>query len=177
MYKPTRYVGAATKFASPIPETEGMHDVMIAVPTSFVHRHFHSIYRRLGSWGTQDLSMMNIHLQPLYWCLVLLVVVTYIGKVLCSERSTSGGYCTADDGTGCTESENLGELEEQSVQRLNDTLILGKHPHRHIFTNCCSEVYVSVKTTASYHEPRLAILLLTWMQTLEPKQVISPAEL
>ena len=119
--------------------------------------------------------MMDVYPQLLYWSLAHLLVVHYsacIGDVLCSELSTSEGYCTAEDGTSCAES---GEPKDQSVSGSNDTLILGKRPQRHII-DYSSEVYISVKTTASYHEPRLAILLLTWMQTLKPKQVMCPAK-
>ena len=34
-----------------------------------------------------------------------------------------------------------------------------------------SDVYVSVRTTALFHKSRLFLLLHTWLQTIDPKQV------
>jgi len=35
----------------------------------------------------------------------------------------------------------------------------------------CSDVFVSVRTTAKFHRSRLLLLLYTWLQTVDPKQV------
>ena len=48
--------------------------------------------------------------------------------------------------------------------------ILGKVPQRIVVPNS-SDVYISVKTAGLYHESRLSLLLLTWMQTVNHKQV------
>ena len=37
--------------------------------------------------------------------------------------------------------------------------------------NNCSGVFISVRTTTKYHESRLMLLLHTWLQTIDPKQV------
>ena len=94
-----------------------------------------------------------------------------IGKVLCPE---SDGSCTSDDGTSCKETGSLGQLSSSYVSGLNDTYILGKQPQRQISAveYYSSAVYISVKTTVSYHESRLAVLLLTWLQTVRPEQVM-----
>ena len=35
----------------------------------------------------------------------------------------------------------------------------------------CSDVFISVRTTAQFHRSRLLLLLYTWLQTVDPKQV------
>jgi len=35
----------------------------------------------------------------------------------------------------------------------------------------CSDVFISVRTTAQFHRSRLLLLLYTWLQTVNPKQV------
>jgi len=35
----------------------------------------------------------------------------------------------------------------------------------------CSDVFISVRTSAPFHESRLLLLLHTWLQTVDPKQV------
>ena len=37
----------------------------------------------------------------------------------------------------------------------------------------CSDVFISVRTTAQFHRSRLLLLLYTWLQTVNPKQVVS----
>ena len=37
--------------------------------------------------------------------------------------------------------------------------------------NNCSGVFISVRTTLKFHESRLLLLLHTWLQTVDPKQV------
>ena len=49
--------------------------------------------------------------------------------------------------------------------------ILGRIPERVSVIPSASDVFVSIKATASYHEARLSLLLLTWMQTLHSNQV------
>ena len=48
--------------------------------------------------------------------------------------------------------------------------LLGRIPHRLSVVNT-SGVHISVKTAAKYHEERLELLLLTWLQTVQPQQV------
>lgn len=51
-------------------------------------------------------------------------------------------------------------------------LLWGRVPHKLSVINT-SGVHVSVKTAAKYHEERLSLLMLTWLQILEPHQVQS----
>lgn len=37
--------------------------------------------------------------------------------------------------------------------------------------NNCSSVFISLRTTVTFHKSRLLLLLLTWLQTVNPKQV------
>ena len=37
--------------------------------------------------------------------------------------------------------------------------------------NNCSSVFISLRTTVAFHKSRLLLLLLTWLQTVNPKQV------
>lgn len=53
--------------------------------------------------------------------------------------------------------------------------IMGRIPH-HITVADTSAIHISVKTAVKYHEERLSHLLLTWLQTLLPQQVIPPPE-
>ena len=102
---------------------------------------------------------------------VFVLSLYLIGEALCPE---SEGSCTSDDGTSCKETEGLGQLSSSFVSELNDTFILGKQPQRQTSSveYYSSAVYISVKTTVSYHESRLAVLLLTWLQTVRPEQVM-----
>lgn len=97
---------------------------------------------------------------------VFVLSLYLIGEILCPE---SDGSCTSDDGTSCKETGSLGQLSSS-----HDTFILGKQPQRQTsgVEYYSSAVYISVKTTVSYHESRLAVLLLTWLQTVRPKQVM-----
>ena len=36
-----------------------------------------------------------------------------------------------------------------------------------------TDIFFSVKSTAKYHGPRLSLLLVTWLQTVDPSQVCS----
>ena len=38
-------------------------------------------------------------------------------------------------------------------------------------TNCCSDIYIDVRTSHQTQEDRLPVILMTWMQTLPPSQV------
>ena len=49
-------------------------------------------------------------------------------------------------------------------------VILDRVPHR-IFVANTSGIHLSVKTAAKYHEQRLSLVLLTWLQTVQPRQV------
>ena len=49
--------------------------------------------------------------------------------------------------------------------------VLGLRPQRLTAVPGAAEVHISVKTAAKYHAERLSILLLTWLQTVEPYQV------
>ena len=42
--------------------------------------------------------------------------------------------------------------------------------YERVETNC-SGVFISVRTTVKFHESRLLLLLHTWLQTVDPKQV------
>ena len=54
---------------------------------------------------------------------------------------------------------------------LGSSTILGRIPERVSVISSTSDVFVSVKTTTSYHASRLSLLLLTWLQTLQSNQV------
>ena len=103
---------------------------------------------------------------------VFVLSLYLIEEALCPE---SEGSCSSDDGTSCKETESLGQLSSSLVSGLNDTFILGKQPQRQTSDadDYSSAVYISVKTTVSYHESRLAVLLLTWLQTVRPEQVMA----
>lgn len=51
-----------------------------------------------------------------------------------------------------------------------ENTIRGRTPERvdHVDS---SDVFFSVKTAGHYHEPRLSLLLLTWLQAVSPHQV------
>ena len=102
---------------------------------------------------------------------VFVLSLYLIGEAVCPE---SEGSCTSDDGTSCKETGSLGQLSSSFVSGLNDTFIFGKQPQRQTSAveYYSSAVYISVKTTVSYHESRLAVLLLTWLQTVRPEQVM-----
>ncbi len=38
-------------------------------------------------------------------------------------------------------------------------------------TNCCSDIYINVRTSRHTQESRLPLIITTWMQTLPPNQV------
>ena len=110
----------------------------------------------------------------LNFSLAVFVLSLYlIEEALCPESEES---CSSNDGTSCKETGSLGQLFSSHVSGLNGTFILGKQPQRQtsdVADACSSAVYISVKTTVSYHESRLAVLLLTWLQTVRPEQVMA----
>ena len=109
----------------------------------------------------------------LNFSLTVFVLSLYlVEEALCPE---SEGSCSSDDGTSCKETGSLGQLSSSHVSGLNGTFILGKQPQRQTSDadDYSSAVYISVKTTVSYHESRLAVLLLTWLQTVRPEQVMA----
>jgi fringe protein len=65
----------------------------------------------------------------------------------------------------CAFSAGLYSEEWDAVESL-----FGRVPHR-ISVADTSGIHISVKTAAKYHEERLSLLLLTWLQTVEPHQV------
>ena len=78
-----------------------------------------------------------------------------------SHTIGDGGTCSADPFT-CSEH---GWTEVGGART-----ILGLQPQR-LVVGETSEIFISVKTAAKYHEQRLSLLLLTWLQTLQPHQV------
>lgn len=93
----------------------------------------------------------------LNFSLAVFVLSLYlIEEALCSESEES---CSSNDGTSCKETGSLGQLFSSHVSGLNGTFILGKQPQRQTSDadDYSSAVYISLKTTVSYHESRLAV--------------------
>ena len=84
-------------------------------------------------------------------------------------------FCLSGDLVSCSEHQT--QSGEASVEATSK-LILGKTPQR-ISVADTSGVHLSIKTAGKYHEPRLALVMLTWLQTVLPEQASThqPAEL
>ena len=82
-----------------------------------------------------------------------------------SSRYDGTDTCHLEDSTVCAFSGGLFSGERDAVEALYDLV-----PHRISVANT-SGIHFSVKTAAKYHEERLSLLLLTWLQTVEPHQV------
>lgn len=79
-------------------------------------------------------------------------------------------YCLLDtdkeslSGHSCM-SEETSPSDVSVIQQL-----YGKNPEQYIVP-LSSNLHISVKTTSTYHKPRLSLILLTWLQTVAPEQV------
>lgn len=54
-----------------------------------------------------------------------------------------------------------------------EKLLLGRPPHK-LSVADTSGIHLSLKTALKYHEERLSLLMLTWLQTVEPDQARQP---
>ena len=62
------------------------------------------------------------------------------------------------------------KLVPKCVQTEGNVSLLGKQLERCAFT--ADDVFITIKTTQRNHKSRVLILLLTWLQTVRPEQVI-----
>ena len=72
--------------------------------------------------------------------------------------------CSSEQMATCETQSSSGFLEQDAIK------LWGRVPHRLSVMNT-SGIHVSVKTAAKYHEERLSLLMLTWLQILDPHQV------
>ena len=90
------------------------------------------------------------------------ILFVFLSPLLALGESESGGWdvtCPADQVT-CGDDENS--------EGGGACYVLGLRPQRLTAVPGAAEVHISVKTAAKYHAERLSILLLTWLQTVEP---------
>ena len=106
------------------------------------------------------------------WACILLFVPLTLQQQRSSDDRAGSGTCSLEDFTMC-------EIHAESSARLlpeeNELFMWGRIPQRLSVVNT-SGIHISVKTAAKYHEERLSLLMLTWLQTLEPQQVTPPFE-
>lgn len=97
-----------------------------------------------------------------FWAVLCLVSLAY--QQQCSRNET----CFADVST-C----GFKYIVRPDIERNSSAVevLLGRVPHK-ITVADTSGIHLSVKTAAKYHEERLALLLLTWLQTVQPHQVL-----
>ena len=93
-------------------------------------------------------------------CNVLLALLLLVPATLQLRDEET---CFADGSLSCSLDQTHAALPVDSIQ--------GRVPHK-ISAVDTSDIHISVKTATKYHEERLSLLLLTWLQTLEPQQVI-----
>ena len=112
-------------------------------------------------------------LQRVSWvCCLLLVSLSPPRLALEDPEDVGEGTCAADGGGG---KESVTCREEWTRQDGREgggavASVLGRRPQRLSVVDS-ADVHISVKTAAKYHEGRLSLLLLTWLQTLQPQQV------
>ena len=79
--------------------------------------------------------------------------------------------CSSDTSRSCSNlSSHAGLLSRDVGDNPPEELLLGRMPHRLSVADTAG-IHISVKTAAKYHEERLSLLMLTWLQTIEPRQV------
>ena len=80
-----------------------------------------------------------------------------------NSRYDETDTCHSEASTLCA---GLSSEKGNTVESMFDPV-----PHRISVANT-SGIHISVKTAAKYHKERLSLLLLTWLQTVDPNQVI-----
>ena len=128
----------------------------------------HNSVPDFGDFGTE---IQNMALQRVSCCCLLLA--SFLSPLLALEQpetvedaTCSAEYCS--DPVTCQENWRTGRDEEKGGGALPS--VHGRKPQRLSVVDS-SDVHVSVKTAAKYHDDRLSLLLLTWFQTLQPQQV------
>ena len=103
-------------------------------------------------------------------CFACLLYLVFLAPRLALQRQQ---LSRADDRT-CAADVDGGERITCSAGLLGQgggaPRVLGRQPQRLVVAGS-SGIHLSVKTAAKYHEERLSLLLLTWLQTVEPQQV------
>lgn len=103
--------------------------------------------------------------------LLMPVVLVYVSGINTEENQD---HCLLDSSDDESPSDHSCKTEEiipsgvSLIQRLH-----GKYPEK-LTVPRSTNVHISVKSTSAYHKPRLSLLLLTWLQTIEPEQVPRP---
>ena len=103
----------------------------------------------------------------------LLLLALRVSPALQERTSTDGREvtCSSDTSTSCSNlSSHAGLLSGDLPDNLPEELLLGRAPHRLTVADTAG-IHISVKTAAKYHEERLSLLMLTWLQTIKPRQV------
>ena len=104
----------------------------------------------------------------------MLSVALCVGPCSLDEGSAAeNDFCLSGDLASCSVtqshySEHQTQPGEESV-KATSKLISGKTPER-LSVADTSGVHLSIKTAGKYHEPRLALIMLTWLQTVLPEQ-------
>lgn len=94
------------------------------------------------------------------------LIGTWLESALGSDKT-----CPLEDSDASISCNN--NAPSSSIWSLPDEkLILGRLPHRMSVADTTG-VHISLKTAEMFHEDRLALGMLTWLQAIEPHQVIN----
>lgn len=87
------------------------------------------------------------------------------------EQSTAEhGVCLSEDSSLCGRTHLASAMEfSEAATVAGEKLLLGRPPHR-LSVADTSGIHLSLKTALKYHEERLPLVMLTWLQTVEPDQ-------
>eukprot|EP00731_Ephydatia_muelleri_P031356 Em0022g870a len=101
----------------------------------------------------------------LVWLLMSVVLVSGINQEEIQD------HCLLDSSDNESPSGQSCKTEDRAASGVSLIQQLhGKYPEKRTVPRS-SNVYISVKSTSAYHKSRLSLLLLTWLQTVEPEQV------
>lgn len=126
--------------------------------TKVTDKHTRSIRLGYAEWVEVPRSgMAKIWKLPVSICLCVLAV----GEMSSVRQSNNPFYTSNHDVCLVSDSSSpsiLGRVAHRVYSRKDDKI---------------ARIYVSVRTTVTYHDERLAAIMLTWMQSVSPPSLVS----
>ena len=86
------------------------------------------------------------------------------------QPTAEHGVCFSEDPSLCSRTRLASTMQFSGAATVaGERLLLGRRPHRLPVADT-SGIHLSLKTAVKYHEERLPLVMLTWLQTVEPDQ-------
>ena len=119
------------------------------------------------------MSARGVFMSPVTLTCVLVLVWTVITSHLVSfesEQRRHKPYSNSNTGTLAWPQLSPAAVRPQCRPVRVPISVLGRRPERCLTGE--DDIYISIKTTRGNHKTRLPILILTWLQTVRPEQVL-----